>query len=133
MVAVAARGPEWWAKPEADVYWTVYGNAAQRLSIRRVFLVQGPLNEDIQNVLDRHVSLNMETFWTDIQQVPVRLRNPIVLFDGKLLHRTSSNWRLGTEQVDFTDSIRQLEEAQAQFNAILALPTTQKWSDEKKC
>ncbi|MDQ6946701.1 MAG: hypothetical protein M3256_10630 [Actinomycetota bacterium] len=127
VMAVAARGQDWWAKPEADVYWTVYGNAAQRLNIRRVFLVQGALNDSVKKVLDRLVSLDMETFWTPIEHVPVRLRMPIVLFDGKLLHRTSSSQQVGTDHADFTDSSRQIEQAQEQLNAIFELPTTQKW------
>lgn len=126
--AVASRGGDWWSSPEASVYWSVYGNAAQRLAIRRVFLID-ELTENMKAVLARHDSLHMQTFWVPIHQVPAHLRRPVVLFDGTLLHRTVSSRQLGTEHVDFTDSARELTNARAQFDAILQLSDTQKWGE----
>lgn len=127
VTAIAARGHEWWEDPEADVYWTTYEMAARRLSIRRVFLIDGGLSEQITKVLDRHVASGMETFWTPIDQVPARLRRPVVIFDDKLLHRLTTDPHLDAGYVSFTDSARELEEAKAQFTAIMSLPATRQW------
>jgi hypothetical protein len=125
--AVAARGPEWWARPEADAYWAVYGRAAQRLQINRVFLVSLPMSNDVERVLDRHAALGIETHWIAMDKVPVSFRRPIVLFDHALLHRTTSNPRLGSDHVDFTNSVREINEAHAQFKTILSLAATKRW------
>jgi hypothetical protein len=126
--AVAARGLEWWTRPEADVYWSAYVRAAKRLVIRRIFVVDEPPSETLANVLDRHVSAGMHAYWILKARVPQRLHRPIVLFDDKLVHRSTSSSKLGSEGVDFTRVPRDIAEARGQFDAILALPATEKWA-----
>jgi hypothetical protein len=60
--AIAARGPSWWMKPEADAYWEAYGQAAKSgLRIKRIFVVDNPIDDTVRRVLDRHHALGMET------------------------------------------------------------------------
>jgi hypothetical protein len=126
--AVAARGPSWWAKPEADAYWEAYGSAAKGdMSISRVFIVEDSLDDNMRRVLDRHHALGMETLYVSRDRVPERFRAPIVLFDNSLLHRPARSLSTGREHVSFTRNGRELVVARAHFEAITSLPDTKRW------
>lgn len=126
--AIAARGPSWWAKPEADAYWEAYGRAAKSgLSIKRVFLVDDPNDDDVRRVLERHHSLGMETYCIAKTRVPERFRTPAVLFDDSLLHRPAGSMSAGREQVSFTRNARELAVARAHYEAIISLSETKRW------
>ncbi len=127
--AIAARGVSWWSKPEADAYWEAYGRAAaDGLSIERVFLVDGPVDQGVQRVLDRHLALGMKTYYVQRDRIPERFRTPIVLFDDTLLHRPAGLSSPGGEHVSFTRNVKELALAEAHFDYVIRMPETQRWS-----
>jgi len=125
--AIAARGPEWWLQPEADVYWQAYRDAASRLAITRIFLVHEPLQPEMTDVLERHSKLGMKTFTAPLKSVPMGLRTPIVIFDEGLLHRTSVHFDGVGHRVEFTADEQAITTAKADFHTIAKLPGTKQW------
>jgi hypothetical protein len=126
--AVAARGPAWWLKPEADAYWRVYAEAAERISITRIFLGDPTSNLDLQKILNRHADLGMTTYWIASNLVPDALRAPTVIFDRGLLHSTFLGRSIDeAHDVEFTTEVRAVERAYTNFRVILSLEGTQEW------
>jgi hypothetical protein len=125
--AIAARGASWWTRPEADVYWRAYEKAAAELDIRRVFLLESGLTEEVRGTLDRHAAMGMKTYWISRDRVPRPLQAPIVLFDDSLLHRPAGSRTDGHEQVSFTRDPWQLRQARINFESILNLRGIERW------
>lgn len=129
--AVAARGPDWWLAPEADGYWRVYAEAAERISITRVFLVDTAGTPEVRAVLDRHAALGMRTFTIPTRHVPAALRTPIVVFDDGLLHRSFLDGSIDDRrEVEFTTDGREIARARQDFDLILSLPQTSEWKPD---
>jgi hypothetical protein len=126
--AVAARGPGWWLKPEADAYWRVYGEAAGRISITRIFLGDPVVNPDLRAILNRHSGLGMRTYWIAAELVPDALKQPIVVFDQGLLHRSFMGRSIDEEQeVEFTTDARAVVRARTNFGVIMSLEGVHEW------
>lgn len=120
--AVAARGTEWWVRPEADVYWRAYGEAAQRLDIARIFIIRDGAEAEMEHVLLRHYKLAMKTFIVRADHVPPDRIRALVVFDDKLLHRHAPRHEADPGyQVEFTDRPDDIIRAQETFNILLDL------------
>lgn len=118
--AVASRGPDWWARPEADVYFRAYHSAAKRVQITRIFMVKREDLEVLTPILDRHVAAGIKTFALDPDQVPESRRRGLVLFDDKLLHRSAAV-REGSDKyknVEFTDIVDHVDQAKDDFEFL---------------
>jgi hypothetical protein len=122
VIAVAARGTDWWVRPEADIYWRAYGDAAQRLDISRIFVIRDETQAAMEEVLLRHHKLAMKTFTVRADQVPPDRIRAVVVFDDKLLHRHAP--RHETDEgyrIEFTDRPDDIVRAQETFNILLDL------------
>ncbi|MGB7588779.1 MAG: hypothetical protein WBM00_08730 [Solirubrobacterales bacterium] len=125
--AVAARGIHWWLKPEADVYFRAYGEAASRITVTRIFLIDQADLDHVRPILTRHAAAGIRTYALDQDQVPESRRRGLVLFDGALLHRAAAR-REGIRDlrdVEFTDVADEIQDAEDDFEFLLGLATAQ--------
>lgn len=132
VIAVAARGPDWWTRPEADVYWGVYGQAAQRLDITRIFVLRDESAEQMERVLRRHYEGGMKTYTVKAADVPPDRLQPVVVFDGNLLHRHAPRHE-GDEgyRIEFSDKREDIISAEANFKVLLGFAEEWRPDDER--
>jgi hypothetical protein len=123
VIAVAARGTDWWSRPEADVYWRAYGQAAQRLDITRIFVIRDGTEHEMQQVLTRHHRLGMKTLTVRADEAPPDRIRALVVFDDALLHRHAPRRELEADgyHIEFTDRADDIVRAQETFNVLLDL------------
>ena len=118
--AIAARGTDWWRRPEADLYWRAYGAAAARLSIERIFVLRAEIDEQMHRVLTRHHQLGMKTYVARADELPEERIEPIVVFDQELVHRHAAQRRSGDAyRVEFSTRRDDVLRAEENFIAIL--------------
>ncbi|HLH13737.1 MAG TPA: hypothetical protein VKV16_03030, partial [Solirubrobacteraceae bacterium] len=122
--AVAARGAQWWERPEAAAYWKAYEAAASRLEVTRIFLVRP--TEDramLDRVLSRQRRAGVKTFVLDAAKVPEDHVRPLVIFDEHLIHRHAKpESGDGTfTKVEFCDRPEELLAAEEAFRVVFDL------------
>lgn len=121
--AVASRGMEWWLKPEADVYFQAYCEAARRIAVTRIFLIDKSDLDRARPMLSGHGAAGIRTYALDRTQVPDRRQRGLVLFDNTLLHRAAPQ-REGVsnpKDVEFTDVADEIRGAEADFEFLLEM------------
>jgi hypothetical protein len=125
--AVAARGTDWWRRPEADLYWRAYGSAAARLSIERIFVLRSDIDEQMQQVLVRHHRLGMKTYVVRAEQLPEERIEPLVIFDQQIVHRHAAQRQSGDRyRIEF--STRPDDILRAEENFLSILDVAEEWT-----
>lgn len=114
--AIAARGIEWWDTPEAEMYWIAYSQAAKRLKVERIFVVDSIDGDSVRRLLDRHSAYGMSTYYILRKNLPPHNQAPLVLFDDFLLHRHAEKNEVDSGfRIEFTDRSEAIESAGALF------------------
>jgi hypothetical protein len=118
--AVAARGTDWWRRPEADLYWRAYGAAAERISIERIFVLRSEIDEHMHQVLTRHHRLGMKTYVVRADELPEERIEPLVVFDQELVHRhAAQRHSRDAYRIEFSTRPDDILRAEENFIAIL--------------
>jgi hypothetical protein len=122
--AVAARGMKWWDSADANAYWQAYEEAAGRLEITRVFLLQAGEDPDVlRRVIARHAKAGMKAYVLDAALVPAQHIKPIVIFDDYLVHKSADD-REATDAnfgVEFTNRAAAVALAEETFRVVFGL------------